>query len=59
MSELVAYAMIWKSRLKRKKIVDSKEAILDSLADMLEKMLTLDLNWSAQRNWILFIYLIK
>lgn len=48
-SELVAYAIELKGSVKQKEIVDSKESILDSLANMLEMMLTLDLNLTREK----------
>jgi len=48
-SELVASAIEIKGSIKTAKAVDSKESILDSLAKMLEMMLTLDINLTKER----------
>jgi len=48
-SELVASAIEIKGPVKTVKTVDSKESILDSLAKMLEMMLTLDISLTKER----------
>jgi hypothetical protein len=48
-SELVAYAIDLKSSVESKKTVDSKESILDSLAGMLEMMLTTDIGLTREK----------
>ena len=48
-SELVAYAIDLKGSVRREEIVNSKESILDSLAEMLEMMLTLNINLSREK----------
>ena|ERR1700710_2017795 len=48
-SELVAYAIDLKGTAELEKAVDSKESILDSLAKMLEMMLTSDINLTREK----------
>jgi len=48
-SELVAHAIELNDSVKKEKIVDSKETILDSLAKMLEMLLTSDINLPRER----------
>ncbi len=48
-SGLIMQAIEVKSSVKRQKTIDTKETILDSLADMLENMLTNNLDLSKQK----------
>jgi hypothetical protein len=48
-SGLIMQAIEVKSSVKRQKTIDTKEIILDSLADILENMLTNNLNLSKQK----------
>jgi hypothetical protein len=48
-SELVTYALEVKGTDLKKNTIAAKETILDSLAEMLEKMLTLDIDLSKQK----------
>ncbi len=48
-SKLVAYAIDLKGTAEMEKIIDSKESILDSLAKMLEMMLTADINLTREK----------
>ena len=48
-SELVAYGIEINDGIKNEQKIDAKESILDSLANMLEKMLTLDIDLSKKR----------
>jgi hypothetical protein len=48
-SGLIMQAIEVKSSVKRQKTIDTKETILDSLADMLENILTNNLNLSKQK----------
>jgi hypothetical protein len=57
-SEFIVSFIEIKPSAKKEKTISAKEAILDSLADMLEKMLTLNTNLSKQ-NKIEIIHLLN